>query len=212
MYKVRQRSGGRKQIQMQQMSTIPDQITPLKMAAPLKIPNSAQKPTALIHQGKTIRQNKQPNRAQGAQSALSGGRASNKSVRSPEIVNQSMLNMILPTIQQMTVKTTKRSKSKGKSGNKSTSIGRSSSKENAVGGLRMRKIFLNGKLTPSNVPRHASFMESDTHNLLIDRKEMKMQLAPLKKKAKKMRDRSTSVKSPRIMKSLSLNQSAVAGH
>ena len=77
----------------------------------------------------------------------------------------------------------------------------------------MRKIFINGKLTPSNVPKLESFVESDTtHNLLVDRKEMKSNLAPLKtKKGKKYRDRSTSVKSPRIMKSISLNQSAVAG-
>jgi len=121
--------------------------------------------------------------------------------------------MVLPKIQQMTVKSTKRSKSKGKSGNKSTSIGKSGSKENAIGGLRMRKIFINGKLTPSALAKLEPFVESTTHNLLMDRKEMKCNLAPLKaKKSKKAaRDRSTSVKSPRIMKSISLNQSAVAG-
>ena len=120
--------------------------------------------------------------------------------------------MVLPTIQQMTVKATKRSKSKGKSGNKSTSIGKSGSKENAIGGLRMRKIFINGKLTPSALAKLEPFGESESHNLLMDRKEMKSNFAPQKaKKSKKARDRSTSVKSPRIMKSISLNQSAVTG-
>ena len=113
----------------------------------------------------------------------------------------------------MSTKASKRSKSKGKSGNKSTSIGRSGSKENAIGGLRMRKIFINGKLTPSALAALAPEVESTTHNLLLDRKEMKSNFAPQKsKKSKKARDRSTSVKSPRIMKSISLNQSAVAGH
>ena len=207
MYRVRQRSAGLKHMQITSTAN-PTEMTPMKMPSSSKLPNSAQKPTALIRHPRTIRQN----RAQGTHSAVSGGKVSHNSVRDPEIVNQSMLNMLLPTIQQMIVKAPKRSKSKGKSGNKSTSIGRSSSKENAYGGLRMRKIFINGKLTPSNMSKHDSFLDSDTHNLLVDRKDMKVHLAPLKKKnGRKMRERSTSIKSPCIMKSINLNQSAVAG-
>ena len=97
-----------------------------------------------------------------------------------------------------------------------TSIGKSSSKENSANAFRMRKVYINGKMssngTPSNIIRADSLVQPTTHNLLVDRKDMKVQLAPLKKKnAKKIRDRSTSVKSPRILKGISLNQSALAG-
>ena len=126
--------------------------------------------------------------------------------------------MVLPTIQQVAVKNAlKRTKSKGKSGNKSASIGKSGSKENNTSGFRMRKVYFNGGKvsssgTPSNIVRAESALESATHNLLVDRREMKVQLAPLKKKKeKKGRDRSTSVKSPRILKGMSLNHSTIAG-
>ena len=137
--------------------------------------------------------------------------------REPEpAVSHSLLNMVLPTIQQVAIKNAlKRPKSKGKSGNKSASIGKSGSKENSSNGFRMRKIYINGKVsangTPSNVPRADSAIEPTTHNLLVDRREMKVQLAPLRKKNKKNRERSTSVKSPRILKGISLNHSAIAG-
>ena len=140
----------------------------------MKMPNSAQKPTALISQGRAIRTNRPPP----PPATLSAGKLTHK--RASEVVNASLLNMHLPAIQQIALKSSagKRSKSKGKSGNKSTSIGKSGSKENAVGGLRMRKVFMNGKLstggTPSHVPRPDSMMEACTHNLLVDRKEMKI--------------------------------------
>lgn len=91
-----------------------------------------------------------------------------------------------------------------------TSIGKSSSKENSANAFRMRKVYINGKVsangTPSNNLKADLLLQPTTHNLLVDRKEMKVQLAPLKKKnAKKIRDRSTSVRSPQILKGISLN-------
>ena len=146
---------------------------------------------------------------------MSASKSQAKREVEPAANSHSVLGMVLPTIQQVAVKNVlKRPKSKGKSGNKSASIGRSS-KENSSNAFRMRKVYINGKVsangTPINVIRADSALEPTTHNLLVDRREMKVQLAPLKKKNKKNRERSTSVKSPRILKGMSLNHSAIAG-
>ena len=117
------------------------------------------------------------------------------------------LNMMLPSIQQVVVKhVIKRPKSKGKP-SKTVSQGKSGSKENNSTTFRMRKIVINHKSNYTPVARAETSLGMQNHNLLVDRKDIKLQqLAPLKqKKTQRKKDRSISVKSPRILSRMNLN-------
>ena len=83
MYRVRQRSAGLKPMQIQ--STQTTEVTPMKMPVQMKLPNSAQKPTALIRPVRTVRQSSQ--RPNGPHSAAGVRKVSMNSVREPAIVN-----------------------------------------------------------------------------------------------------------------------------
>ena len=73
----------------------------------------------------------------------------------------------------------------------------------------MRKIVINQKSNYTPVARAETSLGSKNHNLLVDRKEIKVQqLAPLKKKTQRKKDRSISVKSPRILSGMNLNNMA----